>query len=96
VNIWFARGDVVRVMDDMAEVTKLQQGHGEWNEHMAMVNHFITWLLYIFCTLTLYIVQEMIVVAQNDLHYLLVSNMIVFDFSLSVHLCFRPNRQWVS
>ena len=46
MDIWFARGDVVSVMDDMAEVTKLQQGHGEWNEHMAMVNHSIARLLH--------------------------------------------------
>ena len=64
MDIWFAGGDVVRVMDDMAEVTKLQQGHGEWNEHMAMVNHFIAWLRrtrQLFCALTLYVVQEMFV-----------------------------------
>jgi len=31
----YACGDVVRIMDDMAEIRKLQQGHGEWNEDMA-------------------------------------------------------------
>lgn len=34
----YACGDVVRIMDDMAEIRKLQQGHGEWNEDMATVS----------------------------------------------------------
>ena len=33
----FKPGDVVRIMDDRAEVTKLQKGHGEWNEDMLDV-----------------------------------------------------------
>ena len=31
-------GDVVRILDDMAEVMKLQQNHGEWAEEMALVS----------------------------------------------------------
>ena len=34
----FKPGDVVRIMDDRAEVTKLQKGHGEWNEDMLDVS----------------------------------------------------------
>ena len=34
----FRIGDVVRVMEDRGEVTKLQKGHGEWNESMATVS----------------------------------------------------------
>ena len=30
-------GDVVRVIDDIAEVFRLQKGHGEWNDDMALV-----------------------------------------------------------
>ena len=33
----FKPGDVVRIMDDRAEVTKLQKGHGEWSEDMLNV-----------------------------------------------------------
>ena len=38
----FKPGDVVRIMDDRAEVTKLQKGHGEWNEDMLDVSHLST------------------------------------------------------
>ena len=31
-------GDVVRMISDMAEVYRLQQGHGEWNDDMALVS----------------------------------------------------------
>ena len=31
-------GDVVRMLSDMAEVYQLQQGHGEWNDDMALVS----------------------------------------------------------
>lgn len=31
----YKRGDVVRVMDDLAEVTKLQKGHGGWIDEMS-------------------------------------------------------------
>lgn len=34
----FAPGDVVRIMDDLAEVAKLQKNHGGWNEEMASVS----------------------------------------------------------
>jgi len=30
-------GNVVRVIDDMAEVFRLQKGHGEWTDNMALV-----------------------------------------------------------
>lgn len=33
----FQPGDVVFVMEDCAEVCKLQKGHGEWNEEMTAV-----------------------------------------------------------
>ena len=33
----FQRGDVVRVIEDMAEVFSLQKGHGEWVDDMALV-----------------------------------------------------------
>lgn len=35
----FKPGDVVKIMDDRAEVTKLQKGHGEWNEDMQEVSY---------------------------------------------------------
>ena len=34
----FEPGDVVRMISDMAEVYRLQQGHGEWNGDMALVS----------------------------------------------------------
>ena len=34
----YTSGDVVRIMDDMAEVMKLQQECGGWNEDMANVS----------------------------------------------------------
>ena len=34
----YRSGDVVRVMDDRGEVSKLQKGHGEWNDSMSMVS----------------------------------------------------------
>lgn len=34
----YKRGDVVRVMDDLAEVTKLQKGHGGWIDEMSYVS----------------------------------------------------------
>ncbi len=30
-------GDVVRLLDDMPQVYQLQNGHGEWNDDMALV-----------------------------------------------------------
>lgn len=33
----FRIGDTVRVMEDLEEVTKMQKGHGEWNETMQSV-----------------------------------------------------------
>ena len=33
----FECGDVVRMISDMAEAYRLQQGHGEWNDDMALV-----------------------------------------------------------
>ena len=33
----FHYGDVVRVLEDMVEVHRLQTGHGEWNDDMALV-----------------------------------------------------------
>ena len=33
----FVCGDLVRVKEDMVEVHKLQEGHGEWNDDMALV-----------------------------------------------------------
>ena len=30
-------GDVVRVIDDLAETYRLQKGHGEWADDMALV-----------------------------------------------------------
>lgn len=32
-------GDIVRVMDDLAEVAKLQKNHGGWVEEMSDVSH---------------------------------------------------------
>lgn len=32
------RGDVVRMIDDMANVYSLQKGHGEWVDDMALVS----------------------------------------------------------
>ena len=32
-------GDVVRVIDAMAETYRLQQGHGEWIDDMALVHY---------------------------------------------------------
>lgn len=33
----FRVGDVVRVIDDIAEVNKLQEGHGGWHDNIALV-----------------------------------------------------------
>ena len=33
----FYYGDVVCVLEDMVEVYRLQTGHGEWNDDMALV-----------------------------------------------------------
>lgn len=33
----FYYGDVVCVLEDMVEVHRLQAGHGEWNDDMALV-----------------------------------------------------------
>ena len=35
----FRAGDVVSIMEDRAEVSKLQKGHGEWNEEMTPVRN---------------------------------------------------------
>lgn len=32
-------GDVVRIIDDIAETYRLQQGHGEWIDDMALVHY---------------------------------------------------------
>ena len=32
-------GDVVRVIDDIAETYRLQKGHGEWIDDMALVQY---------------------------------------------------------
>lgn len=32
------RGDVVRIIDDIAKVFSLQKGHGEWVDDMALVS----------------------------------------------------------
>ena len=32
----------MRIMDDRAEVTKLQKGHGEWNEDMLDVRYSLS------------------------------------------------------
>ena len=34
------RGDVVRMIDDMAKVYSLQRGHGEWVDDMALVRRY--------------------------------------------------------
>ena len=41
----FECGDVVRMISDMAEAYRLQQGHGEWNDDMALVS--ISHIMYI-------------------------------------------------
>ena len=33
----YREGDVVRVLDDIAEVNRLQEGHGGWNDDIALV-----------------------------------------------------------
>lgn len=33
----FECGEVVRMISDIAEAYQLQQGHGEWNDDMALV-----------------------------------------------------------
>ena len=35
----FESGESVRVIDDMAEVMKLQSSHGGWNDDMGCVRH---------------------------------------------------------
>ena len=42
----YRSGDVVRVMDDRGEVSKLQKGHGEWNDSMSMVSEHVAIALY--------------------------------------------------
>ena len=39
----FEPGDVVRMISDMAEVYRLQQRHGEWNDDMALVGGWGLW-----------------------------------------------------
>ena len=39
----FEPGDVVRMISDIAEVYKLQQGHGEWSDDMALVSSALVW-----------------------------------------------------
>ena len=34
-------GDVVCILEDMAEVNKLQKGHGEWADDMVLVSNSI-------------------------------------------------------
>ena len=34
----FSSGDVVRILDDIATVHKLQEGHGGWVDDMALVS----------------------------------------------------------
>ena len=34
----FRAGDVVSIMEDRVEVSKLQKGHGEWREDMTAVS----------------------------------------------------------
>ena len=43
----FSSGDVVRMLGDMAEVYRLQQGHGDWNDDMALVRG--TYCIYLHC-----------------------------------------------
>ena len=37
----FRAGDLVSIMEDRAEVSKLQKGHGEWREDMTAVSAWI-------------------------------------------------------
>ena len=37
----FSSGDVVRILDDIATVHKLQEGHGGWVDDMALVSIFV-------------------------------------------------------
>ena len=37
----FECGDVVRMISDMAEAYRLQKGHGEWNDDMALVTRMM-------------------------------------------------------
>lgn len=37
----FSSGDVVRILDDIAAVHKLQEGHGGWVDDMALVSIYI-------------------------------------------------------
>ena len=43
------RGDVVRLIDDMAEIFSLQKGHGEWVDDMALVSGAGYLSLLIYC-----------------------------------------------
>lgn len=38
----FESGESVRIIDDMAEVVKLQSGHGGWNDDMGCVSHTLS------------------------------------------------------
>ena len=48
----FRAGDVVSIMEDRVEVSKLQKGHGEWREDMTAVSIWICnrWYLEVFCS----------------------------------------------
>ena len=49
----FECGEVVRMISDIAEAYQLQQGHGEWNDDMALVGDLVclVCVLYVFCVL---------------------------------------------
>ena len=63
--MWFAQvdvpvfepGDVVRMISDMAEVYRLQQGHGEWNDDMALVSGYRNCFL------------DVIICSANNFHF---------------------------
>ena len=40
----FSKGDVIRVIEDIALCHELQQNHGEWNDDMALVSEEIPFI----------------------------------------------------
>ena len=47
----FECGEVVRMISDIAEAYQLQQGHGEWNDDMALVGRLTICLKAYICVL---------------------------------------------
>ena len=81
----FRVSDVVYVMDDRGEVAKMQKGHGEWAEDMALVYTVHTTQLYIIiCTVHKWLCVHC---ACLELHTCTCISMLVIFFTI----CMSPS-----